>query len=39
MADALLQGLAHAFGNRVFAIGAVRDALGEEPGADPQAGR
>src|SRR5687767_10315866 len=36
MTDALLQGLAHAFGNRVFALAAVRDALGEEPGVDAE---
>lgn len=36
MSDGLLQGLAHAFGNRVFAIAAVRDALGEEPGIDAE---
>ena len=36
MSDALLQGVAHAFGNRVFALGAVRDALGEEPGIDAE---
>jgi hypothetical protein len=36
MSDALLQGLAHAFGNRVFALAAVRDALGEEPGVDAE---
>jgi signal transduction histidine kinase len=36
MSDELLQGLAHAFGNRVFALGAVRDALRDEPGADAE---
>lgn len=36
MSDALLHGLAHAFGNRVFALGAVHDALGEEPGVDQE---
>ena len=34
--DELLQGLAHAIGNRVFALGAVRDALGDLPGMDAE---